>query len=244
MFRKLKAITSLTLVLAMSFFLINIAQCQERSTKDNRGEFRGYFMFGGSNLDIKSLNKKLESKGYSKFSDNFVSFGGGCFHRKDSRWMIGGEGHFLFVEEQDATIASGNYKTSLSAAYGFFNLGYLAILKGGLNVYPVFGIGGGGMWLKIAEDSFDKILENPNQGSELSTGVFLLNLALGTDYLLKLKEDEKGESGLVLGVRVGYTYAPFKEDWETSGIQIAGGPELGITGPYVRFMIGGGGKSK
>jgi hypothetical protein len=158
--------------------------------------------------------------------------------------IIGGEGHLLVGDESEAAISSGDYKTSLSAAYGFFNVGYLVYSKDDLHVYPLVGLGGGELWLKIGPHSFDDILENPQRSAELSTGGFLLNLALGADYLWKLKEDEKSEGGLVFGLRVGYTFAPAKGEWTADGIDISGGPEVGITGPYIRFMIGGGGKSK
>jgi len=45
------------------------------AVRNKEGDGRGYFMFGGNIIDIKSLNSKLESKGYSKLSDNFISFG-------------------------------------------------------------------------------------------------------------------------------------------------------------------------
>ncbi|MEO0197015.1 MAG: hypothetical protein ABIL89_05150 [candidate division WOR-3 bacterium] len=34
-------------------------------------------MIGTNIIDIKSLNARLENMGYPKFSDNFVSLGGG-----------------------------------------------------------------------------------------------------------------------------------------------------------------------
>lgn len=44
-----------------------------------------------------------------------VSIGGGSLRKKDSRWLIGAEGHYLFYEENDDTIPNGSYKTMLSA---------------------------------------------------------------------------------------------------------------------------------
>ena len=56
--------------------------------------------------------------------------------------------------------------------------------------------------------------------------------------------DEKGKGGMVLGVRAGYTFSPFKGDWNMDDLEISGAPETGITGPYIRLMIGGGGFGK
>ena len=232
-------------VIIMSF-LCTIAQAQETAAHGKEGGGKGYFMLGGNIIDIKSLNSKLESKGYSKFSDNFISFGGGG-HGIIGKVIIGGEGHTLIGEET----TSGSYKSSIEAGYGFFNMGYLIYTTGIVNVYPILGLGAGGMSVKIIEKgtpSFDEVLDNPMDNSkksvELSTGGFLLNLAFGADYLLKFGGDEKGGGGLVFGLRIGYTFTPAKGDWEMDGIDISGGPDVGITGPYVRLMVGGGGFGK
>ena len=77
----LKGKIALTLgaMVIVSIFLCAIAQAQETAqemaVRNKEGDGRGYFMFGGNIIDIKSLNSKLESKGYSKLSDNFISFG-------------------------------------------------------------------------------------------------------------------------------------------------------------------------
>ena len=234
MYKAAKPVATLTLVAVMSVFSVSV------DAKEGGG--RGYFMCGGSIVDIDALNSRLEGKGYSKFSDSFFSLGGGGY-AVINRVIIGGEGHGLIGRDE----TSGNYKTSLSAGYGFFDLGYIVYSTGYLNVYPLLGLGGGGINFKIVEreaPSFDEVLDDPKRSIELSTGGFLLNVALGTDYLLKLGEDEEGEGGFVFGLRVGYTLAPVKGDWDMDGTEISGGPEVGITGPYIRLMIGGGGISR
>lgn len=236
MYKAVKTIATLTTVAVVGVFSISMAH----SAKEEGG--RGYFMCGGSIVDIDALNSRLESKGYSTFSGNFFSFGGGG-HAVINRLIIGGEGHALIGRGE----TSGNYENSLSAGYGCFDLGYILYSTGYLNVYPLLGLGGGGMSLNIMEKgapSFDEILDDPRRSTEISTGGFLLNVALGTDYLLKLGGDGKEEGGLVFGLRVGYTFTPIKSEWEMDATDISGGPEIGITGPYIHLMIGGGGISK
>ena len=46
------------------------------------------------------------------------------------------------------------------------------------------------------------------------------------------------------GVRAGYYFTPLKGDWMFNQSNAAGGPDIGITGPYVQFMIGGGGRKR
>lgn len=244
MYRKAKIVVTLTVVVVVSILFVNNSQGQEIATSAKEGGGMGYSMFGTSRIDIEDLNAKLESKGYSSIPDNFFSVGGGGHSIINNRLIIGGEGHALLGEE----VTTGNKKNSIYIVYGFFNLGYILYSVQELRVYPLLGLGGGGMNLNITEEvtslSFDEVLDNPKRGVELSTDGFLVNLAFGIDYLLKLGEDEKGKGGLVLGLRAGYTLSPFKSDWTTDKIEISGAPETAITGPYIRLMIGGGGISK
>jgi hypothetical protein len=244
MFGKTKKLIALTVAAAVIFLFINISHGQETTPQAKQDGGMGYSMFGRSTIDIKDLNAKLESKGYSTMSDNFFSAGGGGHRIFASGLIIGGEGHAVLGEEA----TSGNYKNSVNIGYGFFNLGYIVYSIQELRFYPLFGIGAGGMTFKIAEDvtslTLDDVLENPRRKAEISTGGFLLNLAVGMDYLLKFGEDEKGKAGMVLGLRAGYTFSPFKGDWTMDELKISGAPKLGITGPYIRLMIGGGGFGK
>ena len=99
-------------------------------------------------------------------------------------------------------------------------MGYIVYTKKQLWLYPLLGLGGGGMNLKIKEKpsslSFDDVLDNPKRSVEISTGGFLLSFAVGMDYLLILGEDKKGKGGLAFGIRAGYTLSPFKRGWESS----------------------------
>jgi len=224
-----KMIGGLTVVVVVSLFFTNVSQGQEIKSITKESGGMGYFMFGGSIIDIKALNSRLEDKGYSKISDNFVSLGGGG-HVIIDRVIIGGEGHGLIEKE----VTSESYKTYFGADYGFFNLGYIVYSIGDLRVYPLLGLGGGGMSLNIAEralPSFDEVLNNPKRGVELSTGGFLLDLALGIDYLLKLGKDEKEAGGLIFGLRAGYIFAPIKGDWEMDGVNILVGLMLVLQDP-------------
>ena len=57
--------------------------------------------------------------------------------------------------------------------------------------------------------------------------------------------EEKNEIwGMAFGLRIGYTFSPIKGDWKLEDNDVSGGPDIGVTGPYLKLMIGGGGKSK
>ncbi len=201
----------------------------------------GYFSFGNSVINIDNFNILLQNSGYSKMSDNFVSFGGGGQVISDNV-IIGGEGHGLSGKEE--YLGSG-YNASISAGYGFFNIGYIVLNVGNLSVYPLLGIGGGGIDVKIYEQtipSFNDILLNPKKGVQIKTGGFLLSISLCTEYLLNLGESYSiNKGGIVLGLRFGYTVSPNYNWTLDNGINIPGSPEIGINGYFVSLSVGFGG---
>ncbi len=241
---KINTLAFITTIVFLILFGANFSFSQEAETEKKNDEVRGYLMLGGSKLDIDALNDRLASKASASFSDEFFSIGGGFLRKKNNNWLFGIEGHVLLVEEQDYEIQNVNHKASLTAAYGFLDVGYALVSSGGLNIYPLIGFGGGGTWLQIGKNNFDDILEDPERNASLTGGTFMFNFALGSDYLIKVKEYEKDEAGIVLGFRVGYTYSPWNGGWWTDMISIEGGPKAEMTGPYLRVMIGFGGKGE
>jgi len=241
---KINTLAFITTIVFLILFIANFSFSQEAETEKKNEEVRGYVMLGGSKLDIDALNDRLVSKASASFSDEFFSIGGGFLRKKNSNWLLGVEGHLLLVEEQDYRMQDVSHKASLIAAYGFFDIGYAVVSSGDLNIYPLIGFGGGGMWLQIGKNNFDDILEDPVRNANLTGGIFMFNFALGSDYLIKVKEYEKNKGGIVFGFRAGYTYTPWNGAWWTDNISIKGGPKIGMTGPYIRFMIGFGGKGE
>ncbi|GBD03418.1 hypothetical protein HRbin19_00700 [bacterium HR19] len=227
-------------VIAMVVFSFpNLLYAQETGQADKIGGV-AYFILGGKILNLSSLNTRLESKGYPKISNNFISLGGGG-HFAVKRFIIGGEGHGFFSKETENI----GYRASVGGGYGFFNIGYIVYRTEGLNVYPLLGLGGGAMTLELVEKaispSFDDLLSNPRGQANLSVGGFLINLAVGLDYFLALRRGERGEGGLDFGLRLGYIFSPFMGSWRMSGAGVSGGPSVAPTGPFIRLTIGGGG---
>ncbi len=214
---------------------VSVAQTQE-------SEGRGFFMLGWRATDIDELNVALQGREYAELSNRFLSIGG-CGYRINGKWILGGEGHA--IESKDVT--SQGYKISLAGGYGLFNAGYLIHKKNNLNLYPMLGIGGGALTLNMIENStpsFDEMLQDPKRGMQISTAGLMVSAGIGVDYLFMKKKSESEEGGMAIGLRIGYTISPFVGNWIFRESEIAGGPELGITGPYVHFMIGGGSKKR
>lgn len=127
-------------------------------------------MVGGNIVNLKSMNQRLENKGYPKLPENLISLGGGG-HGIIGRVIIGGEGHGFIGKKTTGE----KYNTSIGIGYGLFDIGYIAYSTRGLNIYPLLGLGGGGINIRIVERketlSFDDVLDNPKGIANLSQQV-------------------------------------------------------------------------
>ncbi|PIP13880.1 MAG: hypothetical protein COT45_01025 [bacterium (Candidatus Stahlbacteria) CG08_land_8_20_14_0_20_40_26] len=233
------AVTIVALVV-LAFIAPTLAYSNEGAVKGGGG---GGFMFGMNRLNLAELSTKLEAKGFEALEKNNISFGGGGYGIIGEKILLGGEGH-----GSQQAIFSDTLKASVSAGYGFFDVGYVLLSKKSFRLFPIVGLGGGGIDLRILErgvtPTFDEILDNPGREANISTGSILLQFGAGLDYFLKLGEDEKGEGGLLFGIRAGYTYAPTQADWKMGDMDVLGGPDIGVTGPYIHLIFGGAGFGK
>jgi hypothetical protein len=101
------------------------------------------------------------------------------------------------------------------------------------------GIGAGGMTLETIErstPSFDEVVSEPRRTSNVSVGGLLMQVGLGAEVILR---SSPASRGLGLGVRGGYIFAPATGEWALEGTELASGPDLDLSGFYVRFNLGG-----
>jgi len=199
----------------------------------------GDFVVGVNWFDISDLNSDLKEAGYKAFDKYTFNFGGEGYGIIGGRIIIGGEGHGFSQE-----VSTSTHFETLSGGYGLFNVGYVAFSKWGLRLFPMIGLGGGGIELRITENvspSFSDIMNDPKQEASLSTGGFIGQGAVGLDYVIILSGDEEGEGGLLFGIRAGYLLSFTSSSWEMGKIDIAGGPDVRFNGFYIRFIIGGAG---
>ncbi|MBN1550856.1 hypothetical protein JW979_05290, partial [bacterium] len=196
MYRKVKLLTTMIVI---SILFVSLAQTQEPEPCVKKQGGMGYSIFGNSTIDIANLNTKLKSKGYTTLPKNYFCVGGGGHSIINKRWIIGGEAYSLLGND----VTGGNFKGSTYIFQGFANFGYIVFSTKALSVYPLLGLGGGTIKLTFSEKnasySFDDILTDPKRGTTLTAGGFLINLALGVDYYLKLGENEEGSGGFLLG---------------------------------------------
>lgn len=197
----------------------------------------GYFMIGGSRLDLDGLNAALERAGYSRFPGSFLTVGVGG-HALIGRLVLGAEGQGMMGKRGSGR----DSKTVISGGCGFFDIGYVVHSGRGLLVYPLFGVGAGSINLKISGREtalFEEVLANPGRSARLQKSGPLMQIAVGADRWLG-PAGRGDRSGFFIGVRAGYVFAPAKGAWELEGTEIKGGPGVGWTGPYLRISIGAG----
>jgi len=224
-------------IIATVSLTVGMALGQESSDNGSKYSDMLYAEFGRNIISIKELNSRLEKNGYSRIPENFISIGGGLYTLVNG-FMLGGEGYKLYGSDAGNDIS----KTSIDATYGFFNIGHILYSNSKFRVYPIFSIGGGRLNLKLIEKSsltFDTVLGGAKRSTKLSTGGLLLDVSLKADYLLlELKKETKKPTGITIGLRLGYVFDPSKDDWTMDGLDLSDSPKTGITGPYIRFVIG------
>jgi hypothetical protein len=231
---------AMAVVLASGAYGASEVGAQEMDLRQSRSG-RGFFQAGYLGLDVDDVNAALAGAGFPTLDRGTVTLGGGGYATR-GRFVIGGEGHGILSQDQPAV--DGSVQIGLDGGYGLFKVGYLAYSEDGFDVYPTVGIGGGGLSLSIVERSaptFDDILEDPARSSRLSTGMFLLDLGVSGDYrFMKRVDEDGGGGGLLVGFQAGYVFAPGSSDWRLDDINgVAGGPDLGVQGFYIRLSLGG-----
>lgn len=197
----------------------------------------GFFSTGYQNIDISNLNLELRNNNLPEFEKNFLAIGGGGFGVVKN-FVLGGEGFGLISPEKN----NKDFNLSLSGGYGLFNIGYIIYSSKGLNLFPLIGFGAGGIELKIAQRkiiSFNEVLNNPKNGSNLSIAGLMFNFGMSLVYNIDLSQTNNSK-GINLGLNLGYTHFLQVGDWTLFEEEIFNGPKIGISGLYIKFTIGGG----
>lgn len=218
---------------------------QRRRERPQRQIGWGSFQAGYAWLDVDALNESLSGAGYPSLEGTFRTLGGAGFGTH-GRVVIGGEGAALLGSKETTT--DGSLEIAPGGGYGLFRVGYLALRRGGLDVVPMVGVGGGGMSLDIrgrSAPTFEDVLNDPARSSHLSNGMFLLDAGMAVNYRIHIenREERDSEGGLLVGIQAGYTFAPGNPSWTLDGINsVGGGPTLRVNAAYVKISLGGWGQ--
>jgi len=173
-------------------------------------------------------------------STNF-SFGGyGIWQIQ--RFMVGFKGAGIY----GSTTEQNGLDYRVQGGYWSLDLGYKVINRDRFGLYPLIGIGLGGVTYSVASQQ-DINLTVPvsfNNATFDWSGV-VLDIGLRAEHLFGLKETNGQKGGGFYGLELGYMVSPANSDWKTAGgSRIVGAPDYGLNGFYARLLIGGmGGKS-
>lgn len=198
-----------------------------------------YFIGAVNLLAMGKLNLNLQAQGLPAVPESHLSYGlGGYFLNR--KLVFGGE--YINAIKRNSPL-SGNHIITSDASFYMLNVGYLLHQKKGLITYPFFSVGLGQLKLVTRinnTDSFNDI-SIPQTASESRLSDFICSLGIATDYFFHYVDKEKGKNNLVVGFRVGITFTPHRNDWRVNQIMVTDGPNMGISGPYIRIIIGLGG---
>ncbi len=231
-------------IILIAIVIANISGFAQETKSNKVSGGLGYFMIGYTGMELGNMNSLFKENGYPELSNSSFTFGGGG-HFVFKNFIIGGEGHGI----SGGSSSNAKYDIKLGGGYGFFNLGYILYHNPTVNVYPLLGFGGGGSTIGITDKSknpenFNDLLENPARESYITNGGFMLNFSLGADFFVLASKSENGSGGWIMGIKAGYVYNASGNDWYFNNKETAGSPDAGISGPYLRLTIGGGGMGK
>jgi len=203
-------------------------------------ESQGYMLIGGVSLDMDGLNSSLGAQGFGNLEGEMLSIGGGG-HVLFGRWLLGAEGFGLFPREAENN--AGDWRARVSGGGGVVNVGYAVVRTEQTSIYPMLGLGGGGLTLELNETgtpTFDEVLTDPRRGSTLNRVLMIVQPAVGLDHFIPAGEVDGMLAGALVGLRIGYTFTPFTSDWYLDTARLAGSPDQGMEGAFIRVVIGGG----
>jgi hypothetical protein len=194
---------------------------------------------GGTSLDLGELNHMLSDQNMQTLNDDNLCFGGFGAGQLGDHLLLGfGAGGFWQKERSDSVLMK------LSGLEASIDAGYLLHLGERVNVYPLVGVGLGWTMFKLIPDSgtpsFGEILSDPHRMSKLTSSGLLLNFGMGAHCLVYQRMGEYKTENWYLGLRVGYKYMPSPSDWSMEDLEISGGPEVSLSGPYLHFYLGWG----
>jgi hypothetical protein len=237
------------------------------SSEDKAGFEEGYDT-NSSNVLGQNITTTSAAE-YKKPSGSLLNFGFQGFGVFNS-FILGGEfnlnyGASASGTQIDTTIVQGttgggvsiaNTSSRLVGTDVLLNMGFVALRKRGLIVYPMLGVGYGatGLWLK-SESPNRRVYpalastvteEDPNlQNIIFWTRTAILDFGFGAQYMLGASTEDKAK-GFSLGMRLGYKWQPQSNKiLVNANKNVKDGlvdeefiPSVGLSGFYVKLLIG------
>lgn len=235
------------IIMSLFIFSVTLSAGPLRSPQDEREGYGGP-NFGVMFIDVGSINNYLKPAGYTVVDSTFSTIGGGGYGLVNGRLLLGGSGYAVLANTTESTSVKGK----VSGGYGFFEVGYAVFKMDNFSLFPVLGIGGGGMsfdLVPLASNSlrFYDILLDPKRSSKLSCGSFALELALQNTFTLTVveeKNEDKIEAFKMGGaIKLGMIY-DLNNDWSMDEFEVSSAPKIPREKYFINFTILFGGYEK
>lgn len=211
--------------------------------------FSNFYVTTGTVLvDVGKINAHFTpANGFYAISNDAYSLGGG-FSVPVGKLTLGAQYHYFDIGIE----SSPQGKTDqMTAKFVLAEVGYNFLNFWHWNLYGSFGVGvgtntlifrdrnGGPTVSETVDPTFDEILAKPGLKSELTGTFFILEPALGVDYLVLANTDS--HIGLTIGFRVATAITPNRTTWKYKGRDVFGSPDAGPAGAQICLQFGVGG---
>ena len=211
--------------------------------------FSNFYIATGTVLvDVGKINAHFNNaNGFFAISNDAYSVGGG-FTVPIGNLTLGGQYHYFDIGQESSPKGKTDQMTSrfvmVDVGYNFLNFWHW-------NLYGSFGVGvgsntltfrdrNGGPTVSLAVDpTFDEILLSPGLKSELTGTYYIIEPAIGVDYLVLA--NNTSHMGLTLGLRIATAITPNRTTWKYKGHDVFGSPDAGPAGAQIRLQFGVGG---
>jgi hypothetical protein len=200
---------------------------------------------GMSTMSVDALNARMTSSQFAPLSNDAVSYGASGYFAI-GRALLGGE---LFRSSFGEEGLNNGRTDDLTTMHALATVSYAIVAMPHLSVFPQLGVGLGrvevalrdrnGAGTTVSEPTFDEVAQAPGAESRMSGRHLLYSFGGGADYLVS----RSGSSfGVVLGLRAGVLASPNRTTWTRSGQSIVAGPDAAAGGPFLRVVVGLGGR--
>ncbi|OHD55615.1 MAG: hypothetical protein A2Y33_13345 [Spirochaetes bacterium GWF1_51_8] len=191
---------------------------------------------GIAQLDTADLNSRLAAYGYPGIPQWYFTLGA-IYQLSDGAFVSDIE----YIRYINNSLTGGGNVTTAGGWNSWLNLGYAIVNLPYFQFYPMVGLGGGTLTVKVGEDftgqGFDSILSATNTAVDLEKGVYSVFLGGGIDFSIDLGESNPVD--LLIGLRAGYIFdLSATTGWTSHGVALASGPNSGFSGFSARLYVG------
>ena len=200
---------------------------------------------GAATMSVDALNARLAAGRFAGLSNDAVTYGATGYYAV-GRALLGASAHrSLFGEEG---LANGR-TDDLGVWQLLATASYAIVSTSRVTVYPSLGAGIARLQLQLRDSGtlpattssqFDDIVQAPGRSTRLDGHALLYDLGIGADYLVT--RSAASAVGVVFGMRAGVTASPNRTTWSSAGRTVDAGPDGGPGGPYLRVVVGVGGR--